>query len=65
MNVRVAPASFLAHPIVGADARHFRHLINLRREAGFNAVSLLQGYPAVRIVSPLELIHGNDEDKDL
>jgi len=44
---------------------NFHHLVNLRREAGFNAVNLLQGYPAVRIVSPLELIHENDEDKDL
>lgn len=44
---------------------NFHHLVNLRREAGFNAVNLLQGYPAVRILSPLELIHENDEDEDL
>ena len=44
---------------------NFHHLVNLRREAGFNAVNLLQCYPAVRIVSPLELIHENVEDKDL
>lgn len=44
---------------------NFHHLVNLRREAGFNAVNLLQGYPPVRIVSPLELIHENDEDEDL
>jgi hypothetical protein len=43
---------------------NFRHLANLRREAGFNAVNLLQGYPQVRILSPLELIHEN-EDEDL
>ena len=44
---------------------NFHHLANLRREAGFNAVNLLQGYPQVRILSPLELIHENDEDEDL
>ena len=44
---------------------NFHHLVNLRREAGFNAVNLLQGYPPVRIISPLELIHENDEDEDL
>ena len=38
---------------------------NVRREAGFNAVNLLQGYPSVRIVSPLELIHENDEDEEV
>jgi predicted nucleic acid-binding protein len=40
---------------------NFKHLVNARREAGFNAVNLLQGYPAVRIVSPTFLIHGHEE----
>jgi len=40
---------------------NFKHLTNLRRETGFNAVNLLQGYPAVRIVAPTFLIHGQDE----
>ena len=40
---------------------NFRHLANARREAGFNAVNLLQGYPAVRIVAPTFLIHGYEE----
>ena len=44
---------------------NFHHLANLRREAGFNAVTLLQGYPQVRILSPLELIHENDEEEEL
>ena len=44
---------------------NFRHLANLRREVGFNSVNLLQGYQQVRILSPLELIHEIDEDKDL
>ena len=43
---------------------NFKHLANLRRGAGFNAVNLLQGYPAVRIVAPTFLIHGHEE-KDL
>ena len=37
---------------------NFRHLVNVRREAGFNAVNLLQGYPMVSIVNPKELIYG-------
>ena len=40
---------------------NFKHLVNVRREAGFNAVNLLQGYPSVRILSPLELIYGIQE----
>ena len=43
---------------------NFRHLVNVQRKAGFNAVNLLQGYPPIRIVNPLELIHGN-EDQNL
>ena len=41
---------------------NFQHLVNVQREAGFNAVNLLQGYPPVRIVSPLELIHGSEDE---
>jgi hypothetical protein len=44
---------------------NFKHLANVRREAGFNAVNLLQGYPPVRIVAPTFLIHGHDQEKDL
>lgn len=40
---------------------NFRHLVNVQREAGFNAVNLLQGYPPVRIINPLELIYGNQD----
>ncbi|HEY5793108.1 MAG TPA: hypothetical protein VIS74_07405 [Chthoniobacterales bacterium] len=43
---------------------NFRHLVSLQRETGFNAVNLLQGYQIIRIVSPLELIYGN-QDKSL
>jgi hypothetical protein len=43
---------------------NFKHLANVRREAGFNAVNLLQGYPPVRIVAPTFLIHGHDQEKE-
>lgn len=43
---------------------NFRHLVNVRREAGFNGVNLLKGHPAIRIVNPLELIY-EPEKEDL
>jgi len=43
---------------------NFRHLVNVDRANGFNSVNILQGYPLVRIVNPLELIYGN-EDEDI
>lgn len=42
---------------------NFRHLANVNREAGFNAVNLLRGVPTVRIVSPLELIYENEAEE--
>lgn len=42
---------------------NFRHLVNVRREAGFNAVNLLQGYPPVSIVNPKEIIYAGTEDE--
>ena len=42
---------------------NFKHLANYRRETGFNAVNLLQGYHPVRILTPLELIYGDPEEK--
>jgi len=44
---------------------NFKHLANARRESGFNAVNRLQGYPALRIVAPTFLIHGDAQEKDL
>ena len=41
---------------------NFRHLVNVRRETGFNAVNLLQGYPPVSIVNPKELIYDDDNE---
>lgn len=43
---------------------NFKHLVNVNRGDAFNAVNLLQGYPPVRILSPLELIYGN-QNKEL
>ena len=42
---------------------NFKPLANVRREAGFNAVNVLHGYPPVRIVAPTFLIHGHDQEK--
>lgn len=42
---------------------NFRHLVNVQREAGFNAVNLLQGYPPISIVNPKELIYVNTDDE--
>jgi len=44
---------------------NFKHLVNVRREAGFNAVNLLQGYPPISIVNPKELINGNTDNEDI
>jgi len=40
---------------------NFRHIANYRRESGFNRVNIENGYPTIRIISPLELVY---EDKD-
>ncbi len=40
---------------------NFKHLVNVDREKGFNAVNLLQGYRNIRIVNPLELIYGTQD----
>jgi hypothetical protein len=43
---------------------NFRHMVNVQRETAFNGVNLLKGYPSIRIVNPLEIIYGN-EDQNL
>jgi hypothetical protein len=43
---------------------NFRHLVNVRREDGFNAVNLLQGWPLVRIVSPKEIIYADSTETE-
>jgi predicted nucleic acid-binding protein len=39
---------------------NFKHMVNYHRESGFNGVNLLQGYPSIRILSPLELLHDDE-----
>jgi hypothetical protein len=68
---KVVPADYAddaRHVAVCAVARldylvswNFKHLANVRREIGFNAVNVLQGYPPVRIVAPTFLIHGHEK----
>lgn len=43
---------------------NFKHLVNVRREDGFNEVNRLHGWDAVRIVSPRELIYANEDQPD-
>ncbi|MFM2296073.1 MAG: hypothetical protein RLZZ350_2486 [Verrucomicrobiota bacterium] len=40
---------------------NFKHLANYQRETGFNTVNRLQGYGSVRILTPLELIYGDQD----
>ena len=41
---------------------NFRHIVNLDRIHGFNAVNLRAGYPLLEIRSPLEVWADDDED---
>jgi len=52
-HVAVCSVAAISHLV----SWNFRHLVNVDREAGFNAINLLQGYAPIRIVSPLELIY--------
>ena len=40
---------------------NFKHLANYQRESGFNRINLVYGYPCVRIISPPELVYGDDD----
>lgn len=55
-------AACTVHRVNHLVSWNFKHLVNVRREAGFNAVNLLQGYPPVSIVNPKELIYGHTEE---
>ena len=39
---------------------NYKHLANYQRESGFNRINLVYGYPNVRIISPPELVYGDD-----
>jgi len=47
----------VVHKIDLVVSWNFKHLVNVHRERGFNAVNLLQDYPPVRMVNPHELIY--------
>ncbi|MFI5200991.1 MAG: PIN domain protein [Candidatus Kapaibacterium sp.] len=57
-------AAHIAHATVGgADVLvswNFRHIVNLSRIEGFNAVNEKHGYPHIEIRSPEELIYGKE-----
>lgn len=65
MNQQVVPVKYyddalhvaiaVTHAIPYIVSWNFKHLVNVQREAGFNAVNVLHGYPQVRIVSSFEL----------
>jgi len=40
---------------------NFKHLANYQRESDFNRINLMYGYPSVRIISPPELVYGDDD----
>ena len=61
----VGPASLLDahHVAIATVARadmivswNFKHIVHHEKMAGFNAVNLREGYPALRIFSPLEVV---------
>ena len=50
--------------VAGSDCLvswNFKHLVNVDRKKGFNAVNLLQGYSPISIINPLELIYGDTD----
>ncbi len=55
----IAVATLNALPLI--VSWNFKHLANIKREAGFNAVNLLQGYPQIRILTPLQLLNEPDD----
>jgi len=53
-------ATATTHGIGVIVSWNFRHLVNYQREANFNRVNLEHGYPLVRILSPQELVYGDE-----
>lgn len=61
----MGPASLLDahHVAIATVARadmivswNFQHIVHHEKMAGFNAVNLREGYPTLRIFSPLEVV---------
>ena len=43
---------------------NFKHIVNFSRIHGYNAVNLLQGYRALEIHSPMEMMGDGDKNED-
>lgn len=43
---------------------NFKHLVNVVREDGFNAVNILHGWPLIRIVSPKEIVYAKSNENE-
>jgi hypothetical protein len=41
---------------------NFRHMVNLARKRKVNSINLMEGYPAIEIVSPQEVEYGTEEE---
>lgn len=42
---------------------NFKHIVNYNRIRGFNSVNVGLGYRSLTILSPLEIVYGEDEEK--
>ena len=65
-----ASASDALHVAMASVARadlvlswNFKHIVNFSRIKGFNGVNVMNGYPVMTILSPLEVAY-NDHDKE-
>lgn len=52
------------HGIAVLVTWNFRHLANYRRETHFNRVNTENGYAAIRIISPLEIVYGYENEEN-
>ena len=43
---------------------NFKHIVNVYRIRGYNSVNLRQGYTALEIRSPKDIIHYEDDETD-
>jgi len=51
--------------VAGADlilSWNFRHIVNFSRIRGFNGVNVDQGYGSMTILSPMEVVYGDQEE---
>ncbi len=56
-----------AASVAGAElilSWNFKHIVNFSRIKGFNGVNVMNGYPMMTILSPLEVVY-NDGDKEV